>query len=291
VAEQARGVVPRGQHRAGRVEGKVAIVTGAGSTPGPGVGTGKAAAVVLAREGASVLLVDLHPERAEQTRQMISGEGGKAQVFAADVTKAAGCEAMVRAAVDSFGAVDILVNNVGLAQLGTVVDTTEDAWDRALDINLRSAFLASKYAVPVMAEKGTGAIVNIASISALRGDGTVAYSAAKGGLIAMTVDMAYSHGRQGIRVNAIAPGHITTPMVLSVSAPGPRAEFMNAMRAEAGLLGTPGTGWDVAWAAVFLASDEARWITGAVLPVESGVLSVTPLLMAPYLRAVPEPGD
>jgi NAD(P)-dependent dehydrogenase (short-subunit alcohol dehydrogenase family) len=276
--------------RAGRVEGKVAIVTGAGSTPGPGIGTGKATAVVLAREGASVLLVDLYPERAEQTRQMIEEEGGKAAVCAADVTQAAACEAMVRAAVDAFGTVDILVNNIGLAALGTVVDTTEETWDRALNVNLRTAFLASKYAVPVMADKGAGAIVNVASISALRGDGTVAYSAAKGGLIAMTVDMAYSHGRQGIRVNAIAPGHITTPMVLSVSAPGARAEFMNTMRSEAGLLGTPGTGWDVGWAAAFLASDEARWITGATLPVESGVLSVTPLMMAPYLRAVPDPG-
>jgi NAD(P)-dependent dehydrogenase (short-subunit alcohol dehydrogenase family) len=277
--------------RTGRVEGKVAIVTGAGSTPGPGVGTGKATAIVLAREGASVLLVDLYPERAEQTRQMIEEEGGKAQVFAADVSRAVGCEAMVRAAVDAFGTVDILVNNVGLAQVGTVVDTTEEAWDRALDVNLRTAFLASKYAVPVMAEKGAGAIVNIASISALRGDGTVAYSAAKGGLLALTVDMAFSHGRQGIRVNAIAPGHITTPMVMSVSAPGARAGFMNTMRAQAGLLGTPGTGWDVGHAAAFLASDEARWITGATLPVESGVLSVTPLMMAPYLRAVPDPGD
>ncbi len=276
--------------RAGRVEGKVAIVTGAGSTPGPGIGTGKATAVVLAREGASVLLVDLYPERAEQTRQMIEEEGGQAAVFGGDLTRAASCEAMVRAAVDAFGTVDILVNNIGLAALGTVVDTTEEAWDRAFDVNLRTAFLASKYAVPVMAERGAGAIVNVASISALRGDGTVAYSAAKGGLIAMTVDMAYSHGRQGIRVNAVAPGHITTPMVLSVSAPGARAEFMNAMRSQAGLLGTPGTGWDVAWAAAFLASDEARWITGVTLPVESGVLSVTPLMMAPYLRAVPEPG-
>ncbi len=267
----------------------MAIVTGAGSTPGPGIGTGKATAVVLAREGASVLLVDLHPERAEQTRQMIEEEGGKAIVCAADVTQAAACEAMVRAAIDAFGTVDILVNNIGLAALGTVVDTTEEAWDRALDVNLRTAFLASKYAVPVMAGKGAGAIVNVASISAVRGDGTVAYSAAKGGLIAMTVDMAYSHGRQGIRVNAIAPGHITTPMVLSVSAPGARAEFMNTMRSEAGLLGTPGTGWDVAWAAAFLASDEARWITGVTLPVESGVLSVTPLMMAPYLRAIPDP--
>jgi NAD(P)-dependent dehydrogenase (short-subunit alcohol dehydrogenase family) len=275
--------------RKGRVEGKVAIVTGAGSTPGPGIGTGKASAVVLAREGASVLLVDLHPERAEETRQMIEDEGGKALVHAADVTKAESCEAMVHAAVDAFGTVDILVNNVGLASLGTVVDTAEDAWDRALDINLRSAFLASKYAVPVMAERGAGAIVNVASISALRGDGTVAYSAAKGGLIAMTVDMAYSHGRQGIRVNAVAPGHITTPMVHLVTPAGDRAAFMDTMRSEAGLLGTPGTGWDVAWAVSFLASDEARWITGATLPVESGVLSVTPLLMAGHLRGVPEP--
>jgi len=204
------------------------------------------------------------------------------------------CEAMVRAAVDAFGTVDVLVNNIGLASLGTVADTTEEAWDLAFDINLRTAFLASKYAVPVMAARGRGAIVNIASISALRGDGTVAYSAAKGGLIAMTVDMAYSHGRQGIRVNAVAPGHITTPMVLSVSAgaaSGARAEFMNTMRAQAGLLGTPGTGWDVGWAAAFLASDEARWITGVTLPVESGVLSVTPLMMAPHLRAVPDPGS
>jgi NAD(P)-dependent dehydrogenase (short-subunit alcohol dehydrogenase family) len=275
--------------RAGRVEGKVAIVTGAGSTPGPGIGTGKASAVVLAREGASVLLVDLYPERAEETRQMIAEEGGKAEVFAADVTRAGDCEAMVGAAVGAFGTVDILVNNLGRASLGTVVDTTEEAWDQALDINLRTAFLASKYAIPVMAEKGGGAIVNIASISALRGDGTVGYSAAKGGLIAMTIDMAYSHGRQGIRVNAIAPGHITTPMVISVSAPGPRAEFMNTMRSEAGLLGTPADGWDVGWATGFLASDEARWITGVVLPVDSGVLSVTPLMMASYLRAVPEP--
>jgi NAD(P)-dependent dehydrogenase (short-subunit alcohol dehydrogenase family) len=274
--------------RPGRLEGKVAIVTGAGSTPGPGIGTGKATAVVMAREGASVLLVDLYPERAEETLAMIEDEGGKARVFGADVTTAASCEAMVAAATGTFGGLDILVNNVGRAFLGTVVDTSEEDWDKSMAINLRTAFLSSKYAVPAIAARGGGAIVNIASISALRGDGTVAYSAAKGAMIAMTADMAYSHGRQGIRVNAIAPGHITTPMVMAVSAPGPRAEFMNTMRAEAGLLGTPGDGWDVGWAAAFLASDEARWITGATLPVESGVLSVTPLMMAPYLRAVPD---
>lgn len=275
--------------RKGRVEGKAAIVTGAGSTPGPGIGTGKACAVLLAREGANVLLVDMHEDRAKATLELIEAEGGRAKVFAGDATKAADCEAMVRTAVDAFGTVDILVNNIGRAALGTVVDTTEQAWDQAIDVNLRTTFLASKYTVPVMAKQGSGSIVNICSISAVRGDGTAAYSAAKGGMLALTIDMAYSHGRQGIRVNAIAPGHITTPMVHSVSAPGPRAEFMDKMRAEAGLLGTPGDGWDVGWAALFLASDEARWITGTLLPVESGVLSVTPLLMAPHLRAVPAP--
>lgn len=274
--------------RRGRVEGKVAIVTGAGSTPGPGVGTGKAAAVVLAREGARVLLVDLHPERAEITRRMIEEEGGEAAVLGADVTRAADCASMVGAALDAFGALDILVNNIGLAALGTVVDTSEEAWDRSLDVNLRTVFLASKHAVPAMAARGAGAIVNVASISALRGDGTAAYSAAKGGLLALTVDMAYSHGRQGIRVNAVAPGHITTPMVHSVTDPA-RAEHFDRLRAEAGLLGTAGTGWDVAWAVAFLASDEARWITGVTLPVDSGVLSVTPLMMAAHLRAVPGP--
>lgn len=275
--------------RSGRVAGRVAIVTGAGSTPGPGIGTGKATAILLAREGAKVLLVDMHKERAEETRALIAAEGGESKVFAGDATKAADCEAMVRSAIDAFGTIDILVNNIGRAALGTVVNTSEQDWDRSFEINLRTMFLASKYALPVMAEKGAGSIINICSISAVRGDGTAAYSAAKGGMLALTIDMAYSHGRQGIRVNAIAPGHITTPMVHSVSAPGPRAEYMDKLRSEAGLLGTAGSGWDVGWAALFLASDEARWITGTLLPVDSGVLSVTPLLMAQHLRGVPEP--
>lgn len=270
--------------RTGRVEGKAAIVTGAGSTPGPGVGTGKAIAIALAREGASVLLVDLHPERAEGTLALIEAEGGKAQVFGADVTKSADCEAMVAAAVSAFGTVDILVNNIGRATVGTVVDTTEEAWDQALAINLRTVFLACKHTVPVMIANGGGAILNVNSISAFRGDGTIAYSAAKGGMLAMTTDMAYSHGRDNIRVNAVAPGHITTPMVLSV--PGQDDALVTRLRNEAGLLGTPGTAWDVASAAVFLTSDDARWITGVTLPVDSGVLTVTPLLMAARLRGV-----
>ncbi|WP_007508164.1 MULTISPECIES: SDR family oxidoreductase [Pseudofrankia] len=271
---------------AGRVEGKVAIVTGAGSTPGPGVGTGKASAVVLAREGASVLLVDLFADRAEETKKLIESEGGKAEVFAGDCTKAATCEAMAKAAVDAFGTIDILVNNIGMASVGTVIDITEEAWDKALDINLRTMFLACKYTLPVMAAQGSGSVVNIASISGLRGDGTIAYSAAKGAMLAMTVEMAYAHGRQGIRVNAIAPGHIVTPMVLSI--PGQSSTYVDTLRKEAGLLGTEGTGWDVAAAVGFLASDDARWVTGVTLPVDSGVLTVTPLAMARHLRAIPD---
>jgi NAD(P)-dependent dehydrogenase (short-subunit alcohol dehydrogenase family) len=274
--------------RAGRVEGKVAIVTGAGSTPGAGIGTGKAAAVCLAREGAKVLLVDVFPERAEETLKMIEAEGGVAKVFAGDLTKSADAEAMAKSAVEAFGTVDILVNNIGRAALGTVVNTSEEDWNRSLDINLRTMFLASKFAVPVMAAKGAGSVVNICSISAVRGDGTAAYSAAKGGMLALTIDMAYAHGRQGVRVNAIAPGHITTPMVNSVQQSGSRAKFMDKLRSEAGLLGNAGDGWDVGWATLFLASDEARWITGVLLPVDSGVLAVTPLMMAQHLRGVSE---
>ena len=267
----------------------MAIVTGAGSTPGPGIGTGKAAAVIMAREGASVLLVDLYPERAEETKAMTAAEGGVAEVFAGDVTQAGVCERMVAAAVERFGGLDILVNNLGLASRGTVVDTTEEAWDRALDINLRTAFLASKYAVPALVERGGGAIVHVSSINAYRGSDTIAYSAAKGALLGMTFDMAYSHGRQGIRVNAVVPGHIMTPMVASVMGAGPQTDFMNALRTEASLLGTTGTGWDVGYAVSFLASEESRWITGVALPVDAGVLCALPLMLANRLRGVADP--
>jgi NAD(P)-dependent dehydrogenase (short-subunit alcohol dehydrogenase family) len=272
--------------RRGRVEGKVAIVTGAGSTPGPGVGTGRATAIGLAREGARVLLTDVHAERADVTRRMIEDEGGSAEVFAGDMTRVGDCESMVAAALDAFGTLDILVNNIGVAVQGSVVETNEADWDRVVSTSLRTTFLASKCAVPVMAAKGAGAIVNIGSISGFRGGGYVGYSAAKGGVHALTVDMAYSHGRQGIRVNAIAPGHITTPLLYSARGRTPETDFRQRLAAASGLMGSEGTGWDVAWAAVFLASEEARWITGVTLPVDSGVMSVTPLMMAPYLREV-----
>lgn len=277
--------------RPGRVEGKVAIVTGAGSTPGPGVATGRACAIALAREGARVVLADIDRERVDQTRDLIAAEGGEATVFVGDMTKSADCDAMVATAVDTYGTLDILVNNIGRAVAGDVVDTSEADWDRVLDLTLRTTFLASKSAVPVMAAKGSGAIVNIGSISAFRGGNYLGYSAAKGGVHAITVDMAYSHGRQGIRVNAIAPGHITTPILFATAGLTPETEFRQKLAVESGLLGTPGDGWDVAHAAVFLASDEARWITAVTLPVDAGVMAVAPLMMAPHLRSLRSPTE
>jgi NAD(P)-dependent dehydrogenase (short-subunit alcohol dehydrogenase family) len=277
------------RERRGRVEGKVAIVTGAGSTPGPGMATGRACAIVLAREGARVLLADLNRERVEETRCIIAGEGGTAAVFVGDMTSGADCDAMVGAAVDAFGTLDILVNNIGVAHAGNVVDTSEADWDRIMNLSLKTMFLASKSAVPVLAAKGSGAIVNVGSISGARGGNYVAYAASKGGVNALTVDMAYSHGRDGIRVNAIAPGHITTPLLYSVTGVTPQTEHRQRLAAASGPLGTNGDGWDVGWAAAFLASDEARWITGVVLPVDGGVMAVTPLMMAAHLRAEPAP--
>ncbi len=277
--------------RRGRVEGKVAIVTGAGSTPGPGIATGRGTAIVMASEGARVLVADIRPDRAEETRSIIEGEGGTAAVFVGDLTQAADCEAMVRTALEAFGTVDILVNNIAAAMPGSVVDTSEVDFDRVLDVSLRTTFLASKHAVPVMAAKRAGAIVNIGSIAAFRGGNYVGYAAAKGAIHAMTIDMAYSHGRQGIRVNAIAPGHLTTPMLLANEGQTPATELRQQMANAAGLLGTEGNGWDVGWAVAFLASDEARWITGVTLPVDSGIMSVTPLMMAPQLREIPPLGS
>ncbi|KPM51468.1 short-chain dehydrogenase [Frankia sp. CcI49] len=273
----------------GRLSGKVAVVTGAGSTPGPGMATGRGCAILLAREGAQVVLADIDPDRATETRKIIEREGGEAVVFAGDMTKAADCEAMVATAVDAFGTVDVLVNNIGVSAAGTVVDTSEADWDRVQALSLRTMFLASKSAVPVMAARGSGSIVNIGSIAGARGGGYASYAAAKGGMHALTVDMAYAHGRQGIRVNAIAPGHITTPLLFSVVGVTPEADYRQRMAAASTMLGTGGDGWDVGWAAVFLASDEARWITGVVLPVDGGVMAVTPLMMADHLRAVQPP--
>ena len=255
----------------GRLAGKVAIVTGAGSSS-EGVGNGKATAVLFAREGASVLLVDAVAERAQETEIMIREEGGDASVFRADVTSAADCEAMVNAAVDRYGRLDILDNNVGISVRADVTEVTEEQWDRIMAVNVKSIMLASKYAVPQMKRTGGGAIINISSIAGLRANRSTPYTTSKAAVIGITQSMAGDHGRDGIRVNCIAPGLVYGPMV------APRMDAgLRERRREASPLGVEGNGWDVAWAAVFLASDEARWITGVVLPVDAGLLVTTPV--------------
>lgn len=252
-----------------RLEGKVAIVTGAGSR-GPGVGNGKATAILFAREGASVLLVDQVGDRAQATQQVIADEGGTCSVFEADLTREAAARAMVEAAVEQYGKLDILHNNVGIGLPGSVLDVSEEDWDRVMAVNLKSMLFSSKYAIPRMQRGGGGAIINISSVAGMRGHGLVAYAASKGGVIAMTRTMAVQHARDRIRVNCIAPGPVYTPLV---------AENMTPERREARRLSVPleteGTAWDIAWAAVYLASDEARWVTGVVLPVDGGITATT----------------
>lgn len=256
---------------AARLEGKVAIVTGGGSRAA-GIGTGRAAAILFARHGAKVLVVDRNLDAATETVNAITGEGGEASAFSADLTRSEDCEAMVAEAVARWGRLDVLDNNVGLEGKGTVLEVPEETWDAVMAVNVKTIVLASRSAVPVMADGGGGAIVNLSSISAFRPRGLTAYTAAKGAVIALTRAMAVDHGAAGIRVNAIAPGPIYTPMV---AAEGMDDELRERRR-KASLLGVEGTGWDVGHAAVFLVSDEARYITGTVLTVDGGVSVKSP---------------
>jgi NAD(P)-dependent dehydrogenase (short-subunit alcohol dehydrogenase family) len=256
---------------ADRLAGKVAIVTGAGSRA-EGIGNGRAAAILFAREGARVLVVDRSRAAAEATLKMILGEGGEAAVFDADVTRSDDCAAMVDDAVRRWGRLDILDNNVGIGGRGTVVEVSEEDWERVMRVNVTGMMLASKHAIPVLARGGGGAIVNISSISALRPRGLTPYSASKGAVIALTRAMAIDHAHQGIRVNCVAPGPVYTPMVYADG----MSEELRERRRCASPLGIEGTGWDVGYAALFLVSDEARYITGVVLPVDGGVTIASP---------------
>jgi NAD(P)-dependent dehydrogenase (short-subunit alcohol dehydrogenase family) len=247
-----------------RLAGKVAIVTGAGSR-GPGVGNGKAAALLMAREGASVLCVDAQKDRAEETVRLIRSQQGQGEAFGADVTLASDCAAMVSEAEHRFGGVDILHNNVGIESRHGVMETTEAEWDRVMAIDLKSMLLATQAAVPALERRGGGVITCVSSIVALRGFGRTAYSAAKAGVIGFVTSIAVELGPKGIRVNAIAPGMVWTPMVEDL---GPE---MRERRRRSSPLGVEGSAWDVGWAAVYLASDEARWVTGHVLVIDGGV--------------------
>lgn len=243
-------------------------------------GTGQATATLFAREGANVLLVDLDLARAEETQAAIEAEGGQASVFQVDVSLEDNCRAMVEVCLERYGALHILFNNAAVTGPGMVTEVEESVWNRAMDVNLKSAVLASKYAVPKMANTGGGSIIHVSSIDGLRGGmfHNVPYAVSKGGLITLTKAMAVHHGREGIRVNCIVPGHLHAPFAAKIS------EEKRALRRKAGPLGTEGDAWDVAWAAVFLASDEARWISGVVLPIDAGLLAATPLAVWDNLR-------
>ena len=253
-----------------RLAGKVAIVTGAGSR-GDGIGNGRAAAVLLAREGARVTLVDREKDWAGRTLGMIEAEGGEAQVVIADVTVPEDCRAIVEATVSRWAGVDVLVNNVGITGPdGTALDVDLEQWDLGLRANVTSMMLMARFAIPEMARRGGGSIINLSSVAGLSGGHPkLLYPTTKAAVVGLTRAMAAHHGAQGIRVNAVAPGMVYTPMVASRG----MTDEMREKRRLRTLLQTEGTGWDIGAAVVYLASEEARWVTGIVLPVDAGMMA------------------
>jgi NAD(P)-dependent dehydrogenase (short-subunit alcohol dehydrogenase family) len=252
--------------------GKVAIVTGGGA-PDEGIGNGRAAAILLARSGAKVVVVDIEREAADQTVGVIEAEGGTAMTHIADVSDENQCKALVEATVNRFGRLDLLDNNVGIGGRGSVVDTPPDLWRRVMTINVDSVFYVSRYAIPAMIETaGGGAIVNVSSISALRPRGLTAYSTSKGAVIALTRAMAVDHGPQNIRVNCVAPGPVYTPRMWT----GQMTPAGREARRKASVLGLEGVGWDIGHAVRFLLSAQARYITGQTLVVDGGATLVGP---------------
>jgi NAD(P)-dependent dehydrogenase (short-subunit alcohol dehydrogenase family) len=255
-----------------RLADKVAVVTGAGSR-GEGIGNGKAAAILFAREGARVLCADQVASRAEETVATITAAGGTASVFECDVSRQADCQRLTAAAVERYGRLDILQNNVGIPSNQSLDEITEEAWDHLMAVNVRSMVLAAQAAVPHMASAGGGSIINISSIAGLRAypARSTAYTTSKAAVVGLTMALAGQLGARHIRVNCIAPGQVYTPLV---------AERLDAegrqRRATSGLIKDEGSAWDIGWAAVYLASDEARWVTGQVLTVDAGITITIP---------------
>jgi len=261
-----------------RLEGKVALVVGAGSS-GPGWGNGKATAVLFAREGARVLCVDVEEDAARETVEIIRGEGGEAEVCRADASRAADVEHAVAACVERFGRLDVLDNNVGIVEIGDVVALSEERWDRIFAINLKSCFLAMKHAIPVMERQGGGAIVNISSVASIRHSGVpyAGYYTTKAAMNHLTATTAVDFAAKNVRVNAVLPGLMKTPMVAAAVGQladsygaGDVEEMWKARDAQVPM-GRMGDAWDVAHAALFLASEEARYVTGVTLTVDGGL--------------------
>jgi NAD(P)-dependent dehydrogenase (short-subunit alcohol dehydrogenase family) len=256
-----------------RLDDRVALVFGAGSV-GAGWGNGKASAVAYARQGARVVCVDVKKSAADETADIIAQEGGIACAVAADVTKTSDIEAAVEATLRKYKRIDILHNNVGHAKMGGPVELSEEEWDREIDLNLKGAFLALKHVLPLMVKQKKGVVTNISSVAGVRyvGYDYASYYAAKGAVNQMTVGLALQYARAGIRVNAIMPGLMDTPLIYQqISGAYGSEKEMVEKRHAAAPMGRMGTAWDVAHAAVFLASDEAQYITGVCLPVDGGL--------------------
>ena len=256
------------------LKGKVAIVTGAGSRA-DGIGNGRAAAILLAREGVKVALIDATPAHAAATKAMIDKDGGTSVVVEADVTVPASCAAAVQATVKAWGRVDILVNNVGVGGTGgNAVDLDIEDWERDMRINVTSMMLMAKYAIPEMRKLKAGSIVNIASVAGLRGGHSgLMYPTSKGAVVNMTRAMAAHHGPEGIRVNCIAPGMVYTPMVYARG--NGMSEELRDQRRKRSLLQVEGEGWDIGKGVVYLVSEQARWVTGVILPIDAGATAGT----------------
>lgn len=260
--------------RAPRLAGKIAVVMGGGQTPGDTIGNGRATSVLFAREGARVVVVDHRLEAAQETVAQIRGEGGAADAVAADATREPDVAALFARCVAEHGRIDVLHNNVGIGggDAGPAhVDL--DAWDRILAVNLKSVVVPCKHVLPVMRRQRAGAIVNISSIAAVCATPIVAYKASKAGVNAYTQSLAVGNAKFGIRANAIMPGLMNTPMAIEgiVAATGADKQKLIELRdAQVPLGAKMGTAWDVAYAALFLASDEARFVTGVALAVDGG---------------------
>ena len=263
---------------AGRLENKVCLLLGGGSSsPEGGPSNGQAVALTFAREGAKVAVVDMHLEAAQETARQIAAQGGEALALRADVSRHADVQAVVAETVKHYGRIDILYNNVGIEFCGGVVATPEAEWDRVHDVNLKSVFLACKEVVPLMSKQGKGVILNVSSTASLRWAPTeyIAYQSSKAGLNHMSRVMARQYAANGIRCNVIVPGMMDTPHIRTLYRDKTAEEFA-AILAERDArcpMGRQGTCWDVANAALFLASDEASYVSGVLLPVD-GALSV-----------------
>ncbi|MCG6121899.1 MAG: SDR family oxidoreductase [Microvirga sp.] len=258
---------------ADRLKDKVALVFGAGSV-GEGWGNGKAAAVAYAREGAKVVCVDLNASAAEETAAIIRSEGGAAIALSANVVDAAQVGEAVERARAEFGRIDVLHNNVGINEAGGAADTSEESWDRVMAINVKGVFLACKAVLPVMEAQGEGAIVNISSLAAIRHTGYnyASYYASKAAVNNFTMSIALEYAAKGVRANTIMPGIMDTPHIYQhISGFYGDADEMRAKRAAIPPMRRQGDAWDIAWASVFLASDEARYITGVALSVDGGL--------------------